>query len=227
MAMRDYRIGALLVAACTTAIAVDAVFADDDDKTYTTGTKTEMIDHEAIIADWPAKPKEAATALVAKYGPPDEATPSMLIWKDNGPWKKTMVSREEIQHDWPKPHTDFILQAIDYRVPPDKFDDLAQFDGSVVAERTKGTLAARCGKEEMNFLALNLAHEIVTEAKTVDEARAAYVDAAMKTEKAMKAKKPDRKKLPAFVQKLQFEISETETGDPDMAITPAPPKATK
>ena len=31
----------------------------------------------------------------------------------------------------------------------------------VAAERTKGILSARCGKEQANFLAINLANEIV------------------------------------------------------------------
>jgi len=51
---------------------------------------------------------------------------------------------EEIPHDFPKPHMDMLLQSIDYPVPPDKFDELAAYDGSVIAERTKGELAARC-----------------------------------------------------------------------------------
>jgi hypothetical protein len=51
--------------------------------------------------------------------------------------------------------------VIDYRVPIKFFTLLAQFDGSVVAERTAGELSARCHDEEANNLALNLAHDIV------------------------------------------------------------------
>jgi hypothetical protein len=32
----------------------------------------------------------------------------------------------------------------------------------VIVERTKGELSARCEGEEANFLAINLAHQIVT-----------------------------------------------------------------
>jgi hypothetical protein len=53
-------------------------------------------------------------------------------------------------------------------VPPDKFDELAEYDGSVIVERTKGEIAARCDLEGANFLALNLAHEIVTGKRSVD-----------------------------------------------------------
>lgn len=54
---------------------------------------------------------------------------------------------EEIDHSFPMPHKDVLLQVINYRVPPDKFDDLAEYDGSVIVERTKGEIAARCDGE--------------------------------------------------------------------------------
>ncbi|MEX2153654.1 MAG: hypothetical protein WD825_09970 [Gemmatimonadaceae bacterium] len=56
-------------------------------------------------------------------------------------------------HSFPKPHTDLLEQFIDYRVPVDKYDELAAYDGSVIVERTKGEISARCDKEAMNFLA--------------------------------------------------------------------------
>lgn len=49
------------------------------------------------------------------------------------------------------PHKDMLLQVIAYEVPADKFDDLAAFDGSVIAERTRGEIAARCDKEAANI----------------------------------------------------------------------------
>ncbi len=70
----------------------------------------------------------------------------MLMWRNNGPWKWTRISRETIPHSFPMPHPDLLEQAIDYRVPVDMFDDLARYDGSVIAERTKGELSARCDK---------------------------------------------------------------------------------
>ena len=53
----------------------------------------------------------------------------------------------------------------------DKFTPLAEFDGSVVVERTAGEVSARCHDEQANFLVLNLMHEIVTGTKSVQEAR--------------------------------------------------------
>ena len=70
--------------------------------------------------------------------------------------------------------TDFLEQFIDYKVPVDMFSKLAEYDGSVIAERTKGELSARCGGTSMNFVAINLAHEIITGRRTVAEARDEY-----------------------------------------------------
>ena len=117
--------------------------------------------------------------MTQKYGPPNEATPSRVIWLNNGPWKETIVYKEETQHDFPKPHKDHIKQFIDYKVPIGKFDQLAEFDGSVIVDRTKGETAARCDKEEMNFLALNLANDIVINKTNAQQARKEYGQQAM------------------------------------------------
>jgi hypothetical protein len=123
---------------------------------------------------WPKVSQEAVKEMVEKYGQPDEFSASQAIWHHNGPWKKTVVQREAVQHDWPAQHRDVLEQFIDYRVPPDKFDELAQFDGSIIIERTKGVISARCAGEAMNFVALNLANDIVNGKYSVDEARDEY-----------------------------------------------------
>ncbi len=38
--------------------------------------------------------------------------------------------------------------VLDYRVAPDYFIPLAEFDGSVIVERTAGEVSARCHDEE-------------------------------------------------------------------------------
>lgn len=144
------------------------------------GTRT-TADRAAVarlVDAWPEKPAEVAGKLMEKYGPPNEAAETRLIWHANGPWKRTIVYRDEVPHNFPKPHTDLLEQFIDYRVPRGRFDDLAAYDGSVVPERTKGEISARCDMEEMNFLALNLAHGVARGATTVDEARRRYAEIA-------------------------------------------------
>jgi len=178
----------------------------------TTVTQTSL---DQTIANWPAKPAEAVRTLVAKYGLPQEVTASQVMWHNNGPWKHTKVFREEVPHEFPAPHTDFLQQTIAYRVPTDRFDDLAAYDGSVIAERTKGELSARCDKEELNFLALNLANDVARGTKTVEEARRFYADTAMAFKKG---------ELRPYTRGLQFSAPTTlAAADPDMMFNPAQP----
>jgi len=171
----------------------------------TTGT-LEMTAVESIIAAWPEVPQRVARTTIEKYGPPNEATPSLLIWYDNGPWKRTIIYRDEVPHNFPKPHTDLLEQFIDYRVPPEKFDDVTRFDGSVVPERTKGEVSARCDMEQMNFLALNLMHDVVAGARSVEDARREYAEQA--TAFMLKREAP-------YTEGLRFEVPRGGTADLD------------
>lgn len=126
---------------------------------------------QEIINDWNAMSKKAANLTIEQYGSPNEATQSRLIWYNNGPWKRTIVYRDEIPHDFPQPHTDVIENYINYTVPPEMFSELARFDGSVIVERTRGEVSSRCDMEAANILALNLMNDIVTGRLSVEEAR--------------------------------------------------------
>ena len=126
---------------------------------------------ERILENWPVPQKNVAKQMIAKYGYPNEATPTKLFWYHNGPWKRTELVRDHVVHHWPTVHTDFLTQVINYRVPPDKFDDIAKFDGSILLDRTKGEAAGRCDSESANVLGLNMVHEICTDKRTWEDAR--------------------------------------------------------
>ena len=126
---------------------------------------------ERILEDWPGPQKNVAKQMIAKYGYPNEATPTKLFWYNNGPWKRTELVKDHVVHHWPTVHTDFLTQVINYRVPPDKFADITKFDGSILLDRTKGEAAGRCDSESANVLGLNMVHEIVTGKRTWEDAR--------------------------------------------------------
>lgn len=174
---------------------------------YTNELTKDRLDE--FLRDWPNEPREAVDRMIKKYGSPDEVTESMLVWNNNGPWKKTIISRDEVPHRFPKPHSDVLEQVIDYKVPPEKFDDLARFDGSVIVERTKGTMSARCDREAANFLALNLAHDIITDRRTVEDVRQAYAE---------KIKAFMQKEVDPYMEEFQFSLPTGETGDPDVTL---------
>jgi len=109
-----------------------------------------------LIENWPAAQKNIAEQMIAKYGFPNEATPTKLFWYGNGPWKRTELSGDAVVHNWPTVHSDFLTQVIDYRVPPEMFHLIAMFDGSILCDRTRGEVAARCDTESANVLGINL-----------------------------------------------------------------------
>jgi hypothetical protein len=163
---------------------------------------------EEILQRWPKEPRESARRLFEEYGPPAEFTASVLIWygtRDG--WKRTVLSKEEVPHRFPSPHTDFLEQFIDYRVPVACYSDLAAYDGSVVVDRTRGELSARCAGTSMNFVAVNLAHEIVEGRCDVGEARARYTELYQAYQKGEK---------PPDTQRFAFELPKGGTADPDV-----------
>jgi hypothetical protein len=165
---------------------------------------------EQTIAAWKAKPREVAQQMIKKYGPPQEVTANRLIWHNNGPWKFTELVNEEIPHDFPMAHHDMLFQTIAYRIGDQKnAAALFEYDGSVIVERTKGELSARCDKEEANFLAINLAHDVVTGKRSVDEARRFYADS---IGMMMKGKPND------YLQGLRFKPAAGNQGDRDKAV---------
>jgi hypothetical protein len=158
-----------------------------------------------IIAGWPEESREAAQLVIDAYGEPQESTPSLLIWHDPGPWKRVVASKVCYAHEFPAPHIDAVESFIDYRVPAEMFTPLAQFDGSVIVERTAGEVSARCHDEQANFLALNLMHDIVTGQRGVAEAREYY---------AKEFADYRRKKPTPYMEKLRFQPGRN-TADPD------------
>lgn len=164
---------------------------------------------EAIIADWPAGPSGMARHMMKQYGPPNEATPVRMIWYSNGPWKRTEVTRDEIVHNFPATHTDFITNWIDYPVPTEMMTELTRYDGSCLLDRTAGEAGARCDSEAANFITINIMHEIVSGQRSVDEARHFYAE-------QMSAYMLGR---PApYAERLLFDPPHGGTMDPDKGI---------
>ncbi len=132
-----------------------------------------------VLATWPAKQRETADMLIGKYGEPNVVSDRMVVWLNTGPLVKTALLRDAVPHNFPMPHVDYLTQTVMHRVPADKLDDLYEYDGSVWFHRTRGELSAQCDVEAMNFLALNLAHDIIMGQRSVADARDFYAKTAM------------------------------------------------
>jgi hypothetical protein len=161
-----------------------------------------------MISGWPDDSREAAQIVIETYGEPPEVTQTQLTWHNVGAWKRVVATKAFYAHNFPAPHIDCVETFIDYRVPPESFTDLANFDGSVMIDRTAGEISARCHYEQANNLALNLAHDIVTGQKTAAAAREYYA------EEFANAR---RKRPTPYMDKLHF-AQGSNTADPDERI---------
>ena len=172
-------------------------------------SKAKMAKMGPMMRKWPKASRDAVMYMTNKYGAPMHMNEHMAMWGKTGQWKRTVVYNYEVKHDFPAPHTDVMQQWIDYKTPLDKYDDLAMYDGSVVPERTNGELSARCDKEGANFLAINLAYEIATEKRSVEDARRMYGEQIM----AMMAMRPA-----PYTERIIFMPMMGSTPDPDRPL---------
>ena len=161
------------------------------------------------LSKWPEASRMAVEEITAKYGAADIMSDHVFIWMNKGIWKKICVDRMESKHSFPIEHTDMMETTISYKVPVYFMEELGRFDGSLTFDRTQGTMSARCDKEANNFLALNLAHDILTSKKTVAQARTAYGDI---------VKQKMNGGNPLYMQKLTFSPQENAP-DPDKNTT--------
>jgi hypothetical protein len=129
---------------------------------------------QAITQNWPSLSRKIAAVMVEKYGQPDDYDDNNLTWYDNGPWKRTIVHREGYRNQHMGGPDTVLQQSVNYRVPSGKFKDLEQFDPRLSPNRPRNELSMSSESEQINFLAINLADEIIVGWKSADEARSSY-----------------------------------------------------
>jgi hypothetical protein len=161
-----------------------------------------------VVEGWPDASRRSAGHMLDSYGAPDSIADDRLVWRNNGQWHETVLLREPVQHNFPFPHEDVLAQTIFYDVPLERYEDLVRFDGSLLLDRTRGTITARCDMEAANFLALNLAHETINGQRSVSEARRIHAE-------AMSEFMDTGNKI-AAQRRLQFQpMTAATAGDPD------------
>lgn len=125
---------------------------------------------ESVILLWPTYSYRLARLMIAKYGQPNEATDHSLVWEANGQWKRTVVYRVPPMGRTLTRGGGRLEQTVAYRVPARRLADLALFDKTIEADPKDGRLTARSDDESENFLALNLADEVLRGRRTPREA---------------------------------------------------------
>jgi hypothetical protein len=111
--------------------------------------------------------------MVDEYGSPDRIENKRVVWVNRGPWKRIVVwdgmDNSEIYAGAAN-----IEQTIAYLVPQNKRDALNDLDEGVMISADGSELSARSSSEERNFLALNLADEVIHGVRTPEQARSYY-----------------------------------------------------
>lgn len=174
-------------------------------------------DVQAIVGLWPRPAAYLAQTMLARYGMPNEAMPSCLLWYFTEPWLRTLVHRDGVYHNFPRTHLDLLEQVVPYRVPNGRVAEIARYDGSITVNRTAGEMTAHCESEEMNFVSVNLAHLIAIGAIDAQEARRRHLHISM----ALRLGWGD-----ALAEGITFTLAGLDTArmDPDRA-TVAPARA--
>jgi hypothetical protein len=181
---------------------------------------------QKALAGWPDATRRLAAQLVTKYGQPVESTPRQVTWINSGQWVRTTLYKEGNQHNFASPHRNILEQAVLYKVPPEKLAALAAFNRSVVANLARGELISSSDSEELNFLAINVADDIVKGERTPEEGRIYFAQIV----RAKMIKEPERD-----LQQLNFTVAKSpkDTADADevaplikhMSGADAPPPA--
>jgi hypothetical protein len=125
---------------------------------------------QGVIAAWPERARDLAETIIQEYGAPDDVLPVQLTWTGTGPWKWIGVYRDGSTSGRPRG----LEQAVAYDVPVRKWRALGAFARGVDYDPVKRELIAHTDGEPTNFLALNLADDVIRGRRTVAEAREFY-----------------------------------------------------
>lgn len=128
---------------------------------------------EAVVEGWWPKSALAARRLLETNGVPDEVRPEELVWHGRGPWKRTVA--RNVTPPYVKAYDlPLVEHSIRLTLTPEQARDLRSFDRRVAYKRGERELAVRSDREEVNFLRMNLAHDVAKGYVTPEQARHLY-----------------------------------------------------
>jgi hypothetical protein len=126
---------------------------------------------EPLVSRWPVRPRALARLMIERYGKPDEVVASQVSWNRRGPWSKIVVFRDPD----PSGRGEHLLQSVAYGpVSVNALRGLDALGRGATYDAAARELSARTDSEETNFLALNLADEVVRGRRSVADARDFY-----------------------------------------------------
>jgi hypothetical protein len=129
---------------------------------------------KALIGQWSEDSALAARLMMDEYGTPDEVLYERLVWNKKGPWRRSVV--QNVRPFYTADHDLAIIeQTIGYELTPSQASDVAAGLGERVRYDARSReLSARSDREELNYLGLNLAHDVVLGTLRPERARDSY-----------------------------------------------------
>lgn len=142
-------------------------------------TQVQVVDvnkqaHERAVnltSGWPDSAVTAAKEMVVRYGEPTEVTRDSLLWKNVPVFKRIIVHREVYSNRFPLLHQTPLEHVVNYDAKEGRIEDVSEYDGSIVFDRTRGEVSVSGENESMNILSINLAHNIMQGNMTPSQAR--------------------------------------------------------
>ena len=125
-----------------------------------------------VRPDGPDRMNRGLDGMIEKYGRPDRMETDRVVWEKKGPWKRIVVWDDMGARQMDMAEDKNIEEIISYLVPEDKRLAVEGFSKRIKVSADGAELSARSASEGRNFLALNLADEIIRGVKTPEEAGA-------------------------------------------------------
>lgn len=115
-----------------------------------------------IVKNWRNRDAaEYAEKMIKAFGGPDEATDTLLMWRDIDSFKETIIKDESVPHDFPKNHRDYVYSTMHIEVPEQLMNVLAHVTGSIIVDGLKHEVTARCGTLWANAVTLGFVQDLV------------------------------------------------------------------
>ena len=129
---------------------------------------------EATVSHWSTPSRLAARRLIEEYGVPDEVHADHLLWVNNSPWRRTVVSNVRPMLETDTAGLDVVEQTVKYPLTREQAFAVATFDDRAAFDPKTGELSSRADREEHNYLRLNLADDVAQGRLRPEQARDSY-----------------------------------------------------
>jgi hypothetical protein len=129
---------------------------------------------DEILNTWQEKLKEGAFKLINKYGYPDEASASKLIWYNNGNWKRTIAHRDALRYLLSNNQPNFLEQTFEYMHSMGEMKLEGFNKENIYINRTNKEITVFGENEAVNLIALNILLDKVRGKHSIDKDKESY-----------------------------------------------------